>query len=89
MMSAIAIPGSEDVLELAPTADGLGYTASITRRRGDGSAAWTALPPQREIDDAWTAVRLDGPQVVANSWSCFEVCFDLATGEEIARLFTK
>jgi hypothetical protein len=62
MVPTIAIPGTKDVLELAPTTDGLGYTASVTRRRRDGSAAWTALPPQIEIDDAWTAVRIDGPR---------------------------
>jgi hypothetical protein len=89
MIPAIAIPDSKDVLELAPTTDDLGYTASITRRRRDGSAAWTILPRSTEIDDAWTAVRLDGPQVVANSWSCYEVRFGLPTGTEIARLFTK
>lgn len=89
MTPAMAIPCSEHVLELAPATDGFGYTTSITRRRPDGSAAWTVLAPRGDIQDAWTAVRLDGPQVVANSWSCFEVRFDLATGTEMARLFTK
>ncbi|HEX6524155.1 MAG TPA: hypothetical protein VF070_29765 [Streptosporangiaceae bacterium] len=89
MVPMIAIPGSEDVLELAPTADGFGYTASVTRRRRDGCAVWTALPPRTEMDDAWTAVRVDGRQVVANSWSCSEVHLDLDTGAEITRLFTK
>jgi hypothetical protein len=88
MVPTIAIQGSQDVLELAPTSDGLGYIASVTRRRPDGSVAWTALPP-RNADDAWTAVRVDGQQVVAYSWSCFEVRVDLSTGLEISRAFTK
>jgi hypothetical protein len=89
MVPTIPLPGSDDVLELAPTTDGLGYTASITRRRSDGSAAWAALPPRGEQQDAWTAVQLDGQQVIANSWSSFEVHLDLSTGKEIAREFTK
>jgi hypothetical protein len=89
MVAVIPLPSTDDVLELAPTADGFGYTASITRRRRDGAATWTALPPRDDMDDAWTAVRVDGKEVVANSWSCFEVRLDLDTGQEIARQFTK
>lgn len=89
VMPTIPIPSSDDVLELAPTADGLGYVASVTRRQNDGSAAWTALPPGGEPQDAWTDVRLEGPQVIANSWSSFLVRLDLDRGEEIARTFTK
>jgi hypothetical protein len=89
MVPTIAIPGTEDILELAPTTDGLGYTASVTRRRRDGFAVWTAPPPRGEMNDAWTAVRVDGRQVVAYSWSCYEVCLDLDTGAEITRSFTK
>jgi hypothetical protein len=89
MVSTIGIPGSQDVLELVPTSDGLGYIASVIRSRQDRSAPWTALPPRNDMDDAWTAVRIDGQQVVANSWSCFEVRLDLNTGLEITRTFTK
>jgi hypothetical protein len=32
---------------LSPPKDGLGYAASITRRRKDGSVMWTALPAGR------------------------------------------
>jgi hypothetical protein len=33
-------------------------------------------------DDAWTGVRIEGDQVMANSWSCHMVTIDLATGVE-------
>jgi hypothetical protein len=62
----IPIPGSGDLLELAPTPDGFGYTAGITRRRSDGSAVWAAFPPRAERQDSWTSVRLDGHQLIAN-----------------------
>ena len=84
----IPIPGSGDVLELAPTPDGLGYIASVIRRRSDGSAARMA-PPRDDTDNGWTAVRVDGQQVIASSWSCFEVRLDLNSGREISRTFTK
>jgi uncharacterized protein YbaA (DUF1428 family) len=89
MVPMIQLPRSDDVLELAPTADDFGYTASITRRRRDGTAAWTALPPRGDVQDAWTAVQLNGNEVVAYSWSAFEVRLDLDTGREITRQFTK
>jgi hypothetical protein len=89
MVPTILLPGSDAALELAPTTDGLGYTASITRRRRDGSVAWTALPPHGGQQDAWTAIRLAGQQVIANSWSSFVVHLDLDTGKEITRQFTK
>ena len=88
MLTTMPIPGSDDTLDLAPTNDGLGYAASITRRGRDGSVRWTAGPPEGERD-AWTAVRLEGPYVIANSWSCYLVQLDLETGGEIGRTFTK
>jgi hypothetical protein len=45
--------------------------------------------PRDDMDDAWTAVRVDRQQVIANSWSCFEVRLDLNSGREISRTFTK
>ena len=89
MLTTMPIPDSDDILDLAPTDDGLGYAASITRRRSDGSDSWTAIPPEGAPQDAWTTVRLEGPRVIASSWSCYLVQLDLETGGEIARTFTK
>ena len=89
MLTTMPIPDSDDALDLALTDDGLGYAASITRRGSDGSVRWTAIPPKVEPQDAWTVVRLEGPCVIANSWSGYLVQLDLDTGDEIARTFTK
>lgn len=89
MLMTLPIPGSEDILDLAPSDDGMGYAASITRRRSDGSSLWAVLAPEGSRQDAWVAVRLEGPRVIANSWSCYLVHLDLDTGEEIVRTFTK
>lgn len=89
MLTTTPIPDSDDTLDLAPTDDGLGYAASITRRGSDGSVRWTAIPPKVEPQDACTVVRLEGPCVIANSWSGYLVQLDLETGDELARTFTK
>lgn len=89
MLTTIPIPDSDDTLDLAPGEDGLGHAVRIARRRNDGSVRWTAVPPEGEPQDAWTAVRLEGPRVIANSWSCYLVQLDLETGREISRMFTK
>jgi hypothetical protein len=89
MLTTMPIPDSDDTLDLAPTDDGLGYAASITRRGADGSVRWTATPPEGTPQDAWMAVRLEGRRVIASSWSCYLVQLDIETGSEVARTFTK
>ncbi len=73
MLMTLPIPGSEDILDLASTGDGIGYPASITRRTGNGSSLWTVLPPEGSRQDAWVAVRIEGPRVIATlglaTWS--------------------
>ena len=54
MLTTMAIPDSDDILDLAPADDGLGCAASITRRGSDGSVRWTAIPPKVEPQDART-----------------------------------
>ncbi len=71
-MEIIPVPDSDDTLELALTADGYGYIASIASIRSDGSAAWTALPPGGQAQDAWTVVRLEGQRLPASCWSSFD-----------------
>jgi len=88
VVKSIEIPGSDDVLELEPTSDGFGYVASITRRRPDGTASWVAVP-SIEPRDVWVSVRLDGSAAIANSWSCYRVSFDVVSGTETSRVFTK
>ncbi len=85
----LSIPESDNLLDLEPTTDGMGYATKVTRRREDGSVIWSALPPDSEPQDAWVAVRVEGSRVIANSWSCYLVILDLDTGEEIKRTFTK
>jgi hypothetical protein len=57
-------------------------------RRPDGIINWQVLPPGGE-GDAWVTVQLEGASVIANSWAYWRVVYDLATGTETARTFTK
>jgi hypothetical protein len=82
----VELPGDQGRLDLEPTDDG--YSASITCLRPDGTTAWQAVPPEGD-GDAWTDVSLDGATVSATSWSCWRLQFDVVTGREIERTFTK
>jgi hypothetical protein len=85
MSRRIDVPGAGH-LELPDTQDG--YTSAVIRRTPDGSVAWQVLPPDGD-GDAWVDVSLRGHIVVATSWSGWLVEFDVSTGTERARHFTK
>jgi len=89
MPRVLSIPDSDDVLVLDDAPDPPEYYQRVLRCRPDGTIAWTAAPPTNQPDDAWTTVHLQDNQVSANSWSCFRVTLDLATGAETERVFTK
>jgi hypothetical protein len=86
---SLAIPGSEDrlVLHAYEDYDQGAVVANLVRMRPEGSAAWVATPPDPQ--DAWVAASFEGDDVVANSWSGWQVRFAVATGVELSRVFTK
>jgi len=79
-------PLTDGGLDLLRTTDG--YVASITRRQPGGALAWQAMPPEGDRD-VWVSVTVDGPSVVANSWSGWQVRLSLGDGTEMSRRFTK
>ncbi|HVQ18199.1 MAG TPA: hypothetical protein VMT27_04090 [Actinomycetes bacterium] len=85
MSRRIDVPGDGHI-ELPDTRDG--YASAVIRRGPEGAVAWQVLPPDRD-GDAWVDVSLKGDIVAANSWSGWLVEFDVATGTETARHFTK
>jgi len=51
---------------------------------------WEAEPPEPGAGDSWVAIEWapdDG--LIANSWSCWRVRIDPATGQAIDKEFTK
>ncbi len=83
----LVLPGSDDRLFLVPT-DAEGYCKVMVAERADGSEVWSAYPPEGD-QDAWVSVRIDGDTVLANSYSCWLVRLDPASGREMERHFTK
>jgi hypothetical protein len=55
----------------------------------DGHIKWTAKLPTNDPTDCFVAVRMDGDLVLANSFSCYAVWLDAATGRTIRAQFTK
>ena len=85
-MPTVELPGNRGQLELEPTGDG--YSASITCRRPGGTIGWKAHPPEGDRH-AWTDVCVDGETVSATSWSSWRLTWEVATGAEVERTFTK
>jgi hypothetical protein len=82
------VPDCDDTLVLLDYMNGPNLFANLFRITAGGDEVWRAVPPNTG-PDAWTQARIEGDEVVAFSWSCFEVRLDLATGYEISRVFTK
>ena len=55
----------------------------------DGNVKWQAQLPTNDPLDCFVAVRMDGDLMRANSWSCYVVWLDAATGRTIRTQFTK
>lgn len=82
------VPGSTDTIVLLDYMDGPSVFANLVRVTSDGAEVWRATPPQPG-SDAWTFARIEGHEVVANSWSGYEVRLDIVSGRERSRTFTK
>lgn len=86
MSEVMALPDGSGQVEARQDDDG--HIAMIVCRDLDGTARWQALPPDGDRD-AWVSVQVLGGTVVGNSWSCWKISIDSATGSEVERHFTK
>lgn len=86
MTQRISLPDVAAELELPETEDG--YISAVVCRLPDGTVAWEARPPDGE-GDAWVTVGLEDDTVVATSWSSWRVRYDVVSGVETSRDFTK
>jgi hypothetical protein len=55
----------------------------------DGQVRWKAQLPTNELADCFVGVRIENDLVVANSFSCYAVWIDPATGLTLRTQFTK
>jgi hypothetical protein len=65
---AISVPGSDDCIVLADRMATTDRRGNLMRLRPDGSEVWRLDAPSG-VGDLWTEVRLEGDEVIANSWS--------------------
>ena len=86
MTTEIALPDDSGQLDLPD--DDHGCFSAVICRRHDGSVGWRANPPEGD-GDAWVSVVLEGDTVIAHSWSGWRAQYDLASGLETSRQFTK
>jgi hypothetical protein len=63
--------------------------ANLLRVGIDGTVAWRASPPDRSGNDAFVEFSWEGSELVANSWSCYQVRIDPLTGTVTSQVFTK
>jgi hypothetical protein len=63
---------------------------NLLKVTADGAAAWRAELPPGESTDCFVSVDTDGDGgLFANTWSCYRVTLDPATGRILQSLFTK
>ena len=85
---SVDAPGSTDTLVLDDLDAGPNVYPDLARLGGDGTLVWRAVTwDARPL--LWLEFWVDHDVVVARSWSCYLVHFDLATGAEVSRIFAK
>jgi hypothetical protein len=63
---------------------------NLVRLTRDGRLVWRAEPPDASAGDRWVSVEGDQTGwLAANSWSCWRVTLDPATGRDLSKYFTK
>lgn len=84
----VPIPGEDDSLLITTDSPGRRGLGVLRRIRADGSEIWSVNAPEGG-GDFFTDAVVQGEEIVAHSWSAFLVRFDLRTGTELERRFTK
>jgi hypothetical protein len=86
----ISLAGGDRIVLFRYEAGGPKTQDNLVRIRANGAVVWEAAPPEPSAGDSWVAVEwVPDEGLVANSWSCWRVRIDPATGESIDREFTK
>lgn len=79
--------GSRAVLYDMPVS-GAHVVNNLACETADGATRWTASPGEFG-PDTFVAVRLDGDELVANTWSGYALWLDPTSGKEVRRVFAK
>jgi hypothetical protein len=86
----IHLAGGDKIVLLKFRPSGDKTQENLVRLRANGALVWKAEPPEASAGDSWVAAEwVPDVGLVANSWSCWRVRIDPATGESIEKEFTK
>ena len=87
--AVLPVVGAADaVVLLDPDAHMKEPFRNLVRISAGGAVIWRAELPGR-TDDAYVAVRFDGIQLQANTWSGYLVTLDIDSGRVLEATFTK
>jgi hypothetical protein len=84
----IAVLGDSDRVVLADHSSDHHGEGNLYRCTADGSEIWRLGAPDG-AHDFWTEASVAGDEIDAFSWSGYRVRFDVSTGRELERTFTK
>jgi hypothetical protein len=85
----VLVPGSHDsIVLLTDWTEEQALQGNLLRRVDDGAEVWR-VRPKHPPPDWFTSARIESGEIVAFSFSGYEVRIDLATGAELGRVFVK
>lgn len=84
----LSVSGTDDQIVLTDYMDASPDQGNLARVREDGTEVWRVVP-RTQSQDSWTVARIEDGVCRASTWSGWDVTLDLATGRELARVFTK
>jgi hypothetical protein len=87
-LAVLPVNGSSDQIMLQEQTSGPKLQQNLARVASDSSIVWRAELPDHVLD-FFVAVRWVDGRLLANSWSCWLVEFDQATGRVLNSVFTK
>lgn len=86
----IALPdGKKRILLFDSPAGNTGRLENLICVDHEGGLFWTAKLPKDTLPDTFISARMEGDVIIANTWSCFAVTIDAATGKTLSCVFTK
>jgi hypothetical protein len=87
--SAASVAPDDGCLVLLVFEEGPKNFRNLLRCRSDGTVVWHAELPDQTGPDAYVSFRIANHEIIANSWSGFQMVIDRDTGWITRKSFTK
>jgi hypothetical protein len=89
IFKAVDLPGGVERVVLFEWEAGSKRDQNLVCFARDGEVRWKALLPTNDPTDCFVEVRMETNLVVANSFSCYVIWIDPASGRTLRTEFTK